>query len=73
LEIPPAGTPEKRAVEGQGPAWEDLWFPQQDVSNIERQQIGLRTRGHQANMLAPELERMIANWHGALDRALAVA
>jgi len=71
LSIPPEGAPVKRALEGQGPPWDDLWFVHQDASNIERQQIGLRTMGHKANRLAPDLERMIINWHARLDQVLA--
>ena len=29
------------------PTWDDLWFVQQDASNIERMQTGIRTKGAQ--------------------------
>jgi len=59
-----------RAVEGMGAPWENHWFVHQDVSNIELQQIGLRTDGFGATRLSPLLEAMISNWHVALDRKL---
>jgi hypothetical protein len=72
LSIPPDGTPVTRPVEGVGPDLADLWFVQQDVSNVERQQIGLHTEAFRGMRLAPYLENMISNWHQALDRKLAV-
>ena len=62
-----------RAVEGMGAPWKDHWFVHQDVSNIELQQIGLRTDGFGATRLSPRLEAMISNWHLALDRRLVAA
>jgi phenylpropionate dioxygenase-like ring-hydroxylating dioxygenase large terminal subunit len=73
LEIPPEHTPVTRpeiAAEG-APTWDDLWFVQQDASNIERMQTGLHSQMHKGNRLGPDLERMIRNWHQALDRFLA--
>jgi len=73
LEIPPEGTPVTRpqiAAED-APTWDDLWFVQQDASNIERMQIGLRTNGHKFNRLGPDLERMIINWHLHVDQLIA--
>ncbi|HVW42824.1 MAG TPA: aromatic ring-hydroxylating dioxygenase subunit alpha [Amycolatopsis sp.] len=73
LEIPPEGTPVRRpeVAAEDAPTWDDLWFVQQDASNIERMQTGLRTRGHKVNRLGQDLERMIVNWHQVLDRVLA--
>jgi hypothetical protein len=73
LEIPPDGTPVTRpqiAAED-APTWDDLWFVQQDASNIERMQTGVRTNGHKVQRLAPELEKMIVNWHQVLDQHIA--
>ena len=73
LEIPPEGTPvtRPRIAADDAPTWDDLWFVQQDASNIERMQTGLRNRTHQANRLGTELEKMIVNWHRVLDQNLA--
>jgi len=73
LEIPPEGTPVRRPriADHDAPTWDDLWFVQQDASNIERMQTGLRNRTHLVNRTAPDLERMIINWHQTLDRNLA--
>jgi phenylpropionate dioxygenase-like ring-hydroxylating dioxygenase large terminal subunit len=72
LEMPPESTPVTRPVIGgpDAPEWDDLWFVHQDAGNIERQQTGLRTVGHQGNRLGTEFEAMISNWHLALDRFL---
>jgi hypothetical protein len=70
LAIRPEGETVPRAVEGMGEPWESHWFVHQDVSNIERQQIGLRTDGFGATRLSPTLETLISNWHLALDRKL---
>lgn len=73
LEIPPEGTPVKRPqiAADDAPTWDDLWFVQQDASNIERIQKGLRTRDLTHARLGTDVERMIINWHQALDRELA--
>jgi phenylpropionate dioxygenase-like ring-hydroxylating dioxygenase large terminal subunit len=73
LEIPPEGTAVTRpqiAAED-APTWDDLWFVQQDASNIERMQTGVQTNGHKFQRVAPELEKMIVNWHQVLDQYLA--
>lgn len=49
----------------------DLWFLQQDLFNVRRQQAGMRTRGHEASRLSGDFEPMITNFHQALDRVLA--
>jgi phenylpropionate dioxygenase-like ring-hydroxylating dioxygenase large terminal subunit len=59
-----------RAFEGMGAPWKEHWFVHQDVSNIERQQIGLRTDGYGSTRLSPGLEALICNWHMALDGRL---
>jgi hypothetical protein len=73
LEIPPEGTPVTRPqiAADDAPLWDDLWFLQQDSSNIERMQTGIRTRGHVYQRIAPELEKMIVVWHQVLDQHLA--
>jgi nitrite reductase/ring-hydroxylating ferredoxin subunit len=71
MSIPPEGTPVTRPVEGEGPDWDDLWFVHQDVSNIERQQVGLHADGLTELRASPYLDKMIINWHQALDRVLA--
>jgi hypothetical protein len=72
LEIPPAGTPVKRPqiAADDAPTWDDLWFVQQDASNIERIQTGLQTKGQEFVRLGVDVERLIINWHQALDREL---
>jgi Ring hydroxylating alpha subunit (catalytic domain) len=70
LSIRAEGEAIPRAIEGMGAPWENHWFVHQDVSNIELQQIGLRTDGYGATRLSPRLEAMISNWHRALDRRL---
>jgi phenylpropionate dioxygenase-like ring-hydroxylating dioxygenase large terminal subunit len=73
LEIPPEGTPVTRPqiAADDAPVWDDLWFLQQDASNIERMQTGIRARGHKYQRIAPDLEKMIVNWHQVLDQHLA--
>lgn len=73
LEIPPEGTPVRRPriAADDAPSWDDLWFVQQDASNIERMQVGMRSSGQKFNRLGVDVERMIINWHQALDRELA--
>lgn len=73
LEIPPEGTPIRRPTiaADDAPSWDELWFPQQDASNIERMQTGLRTDSQEYNRLGADVERLISNWHLALDRELA--
>jgi phenylpropionate dioxygenase-like ring-hydroxylating dioxygenase large terminal subunit len=73
LEIPPEGTPVTRPkiAADDAPTWDDLWFVQQDASNIERMQTGLHSRKHLENRVGPDLERMIINWHRTLDRNIA--
>jgi len=73
LEIPPEGTPVKRPqiAADDAPTWDDLWFVQQDASNIERMQTGVRTRAHHFQRVAPKMEQMIVNWHQTLDQYLA--
>ena len=73
LEIPPEGTPVTRPqiAADDAPQWDDLWFLQQDNSNIERMQTGIRSRAHKYQRIAPDLEKMIVNWHQVLDQHLA--
>jgi phenylpropionate dioxygenase-like ring-hydroxylating dioxygenase large terminal subunit len=73
LEIPPDGTPVTRPqiAASNAPSWDDLWFVQQDASNIERVQTGIRARAHTVSRLAPKHEEMIVNWHQTLDQWLA--
>jgi phenylpropionate dioxygenase-like ring-hydroxylating dioxygenase large terminal subunit len=73
LEIPPEGTPVKRPeiAAADAPTWDDLWFVQQDASNIERMQTGIRNKSHKAQRVAPELEKMIVNWHRKADEVIA--
>ena len=73
LEIPPEGTPVKRPeiAAADAPTWDELWFVQQDASNIERMQVGVRNKSHKVQRVAPELEKMIVNWHRRLDQHLA--
>lgn len=73
LEIPPEGTPVTRPqiAADDAPTWDDLWFVQQDASNIERMQTGVRQRTHVVNRVGEDLERMIVNWHQVLDETLA--
>lgn len=73
LEIPPEGTPVRRpkVAADDAPAWEDLWFFHQDGSNIERMQTGLQTSGIKHFRLGVDIERLIINWHAALDRDIA--
>jgi phenylpropionate dioxygenase-like ring-hydroxylating dioxygenase large terminal subunit len=73
LEIPPEGTPVTRPqiAADDAPLWDDLWFLQQDSSNIERMQTGIRSRAHKYQRVAPELEKMIVVWHRVLDQHLA--
>ncbi|MEV6348284.1 aromatic ring-hydroxylating dioxygenase subunit alpha [Actinoplanes sp. NPDC051851] len=73
LEIPPEGTPVRRPkiAADDAPTWDELWFVQQDASNIERMQTGLRTSGLKHIRLGVDVEQMIINWHRALDRELA--
>jgi len=73
LEIPPEGTPATRPqiAADDAPLWDDLWFLQQDNSNIERMQTGIRSRAHKYQRIAPDLEKMIVNWHQVLDQHLA--
>ena len=46
-------------------------IPRQDMSNIERIQRGLHSRGFEESRLATEWERAISNMHEELDRYLA--
>ena len=46
-------------------------IPRQDMSNIERIQRGLHSRGFRASRLATEWERAVSNMHEELDRYLA--
>ena len=46
-------------------------IPRQDMSNIERIQRGLHSRGFRASWLATEWERAVSNMHEELDRYLA--
>ena len=73
LEIPPEGTPVRRPeiAAADAPTWDDLWFVQQDASNIERMQTGIRNKSHKVQRVAPELEKMIVNWHQRLDQVIA--
>lgn len=73
LEIPPEGTPVTRPqiAADDAPTWDELWFVQQDASNIERMQTGIRSNAHTAQRIGPDLEQMIVNWHRVLDRTLA--
>lgn len=72
LEIPPADEPPQRVKrEGPVPIADWPYVLRQDMGNIERQQVGLRTRGFEHCLLAGRHEAMIANFHRALDRALA--
>jgi len=73
LEIPPEGTPIRRPqIAGDdAPTWDDLWFVQQDASNIERMQTGIRNKAHRVQRLGPELEKMIINWHHRMDQLIA--
>jgi phenylpropionate dioxygenase-like ring-hydroxylating dioxygenase large terminal subunit len=73
LEIPPKGTSVTRpqVAADDAPTWDDLWFVQQDASNIERMQTGIRTNGQKYNRLSPELEKMIVNWHQTMDQHIA--
>lgn len=73
LEIPPTGTPVKKPQIGadDAPTWDDLWFVQQDASNIERMQTGIRSSQLEHIRLGVDVERLIVNWHQALDRELA--
>jgi phenylpropionate dioxygenase-like ring-hydroxylating dioxygenase large terminal subunit len=73
LEIPPDGTPVKRPeiAAADAPTWDELWFVQQDASNIERMQTGIRNRAHKYQRVAPELEKMIVNWHHRIDQFIA--
>jgi len=48
-----------------------LFIVQQDKGNIERQQVGLRSRGYQENRLATSYERSITLFHRRLDQILA--
>jgi hypothetical protein len=51
----------------------DNWglIPRQDMSNIERIQRGLHSRGFTESRLATEWERAVSNMHEELDRYLA--
>jgi len=51
----------------------DNWglIPRQDMSNIERIQRGLHSRGFKESRLATEWERAVSNMHEELDRYLA--
>jgi len=51
----------------------DHWglIPRQDMSNIERIQRGLHSRGFTESRLATEWERAVSNMHEELDRYLA--
>jgi nitrite reductase/ring-hydroxylating ferredoxin subunit len=51
----------------------DNWglIPRQDMSNIERIQRGLHSRGFRESRLATEWERAVSNMHEELDRDLA--
>ena len=73
LEIPPEGTAVKkpRIAADDAPTWDDLWFVQQDASNIEKIQRGLHSPGMTHVRLGVDVERLIINWHQALDRAIA--
>lgn len=73
LEIPPTGTPVKKPQIGadDAPTWDELWFVQQDASNIERMQTGIRSSDLKHVRLGVDVERLIVNWHQALDRELA--
>jgi phenylpropionate dioxygenase-like ring-hydroxylating dioxygenase large terminal subunit len=46
-------------------------IPRQDMSNIERIQRGLHSRGFRESRLATEWERAVSNMHEELDRYLA--
>jgi phenylpropionate dioxygenase-like ring-hydroxylating dioxygenase large terminal subunit len=45
-------------------------IPRQDISNMERQQRGVRSHGYDAHRLATEMELLITNMHQQLDRWL---
>lgn len=68
LSVPPAGSEVPRPTNDADMS--DLWFLQQDIGNIERQQAGIRTRGHDASRLSLSFEPIITNFHLALDRVL---
>lgn len=72
LEIPPTGTPitKPQIAADDAPTWDDLWFVQQDASNIERIQTGLRSKDMNHVRLGVDVERLIINWHQALDREI---
>jgi phenylpropionate dioxygenase-like ring-hydroxylating dioxygenase large terminal subunit len=73
VSIPPADRPEPRRPERRGPVPLEEWpfVLRQDIGNIERQQVGLRSRGFDRFNLSPRYEPMISNMHRALDRYLA--
>jgi phenylpropionate dioxygenase-like ring-hydroxylating dioxygenase large terminal subunit len=73
LELPAADEPPPQRALREGPVPIDAWpyVLRQDMGNIERQQIGMRTRGFDHCVLASRYEVMIANFHRALDHCLA--
>jgi phenylpropionate dioxygenase-like ring-hydroxylating dioxygenase large terminal subunit len=71
VEIPPTGTESPKPVQATDEFFEQLFIVQQDKSNIERQQVGLRSRGYRENRLATTYERSISLFHRRLDQILA--
>jgi hypothetical protein len=48
-------------------------IPQQDYSNLPRQQKGLHARGFEHMRLSKEVEGMVSNYHRVIDGFLAGA
>jgi phenylpropionate dioxygenase-like ring-hydroxylating dioxygenase large terminal subunit len=71
VEIPPTGTDSPKPVQATDEFFEQLFIVQQDKSNIERQQVGLRSRGYRENRLATTYEKSITLFHRRLDQILA--
>jgi phenylpropionate dioxygenase-like ring-hydroxylating dioxygenase large terminal subunit len=63
--------PPRPEREGPIPIQDWPFILQQDIGNIDRQQIGLRTRGFGKMRVSPRYEPMILNMHRVLDQYLA--
>jgi hypothetical protein len=66
-DTPPPSRPTRT---GPVPQSEIPFILAQDVSNMERQQRGLRTQGFDHELISGRYEPMIINFHQALDRVL---
>jgi len=71
VDIPPVGEERPKPTQAADEFFERMFVVQQDKGNIERQQVGLRTKGYLDNRLATSYERSITLFHRRLDQLLA--